>query len=202
MPEVAAELAQTAELWTEALGPVVEDIAQQLHRLGSRHGRHRWLLHRASSHGPERARPLPTPLTERNRRRARPRREASMEQVRIGEWPTPLPTPRPLPAATETARVGHPPRSLLLTETDLRQDQHHRLIRLLAGFEPMTRESFQHAILPALREIPPEEIAVRVGLSVTYCAKIRAGACVPQKKHWGAFRVAVGELIEGCLADS
>jgi CRISPR-associated endonuclease Cas1 len=193
MPVVAAELAQTAELWAGALGPVVEDIAQHLHRLGAEHGRRRWLLHRAPSREPARVRQLPTPLTEQNRQRARPRRGGNTEPVRTNEWPRLLPLPGSLPVAGDDERRGQSARPLLLTEADLRQDQHHRLVRLLAGFEPMTRESFLHAILPALREISAEVIAARVGLSVSYCAKIRAGACVPRKKHWQAFRSAVAE---------
>ena len=154
---------------------MVEDIAQRLHRLGAEHGRRRSLLHRVPHRSPVRVRLLPTPLTEQNRQRGRPRRDGSTESKGREEWPWPVPLPRPLLAPNDSERTAQQRKPLLLTEADLRQHQHHRLIRVLAGFEPMTRESFQHAILPALREITPEEIAVRVGLSVSYCSKISRG---------------------------
>jgi CRISPR-associated endonuclease Cas1 len=197
MPGITDELSQTAELWAKALGPVVEGIAQRLHRLGAEHGRRRWLLHRAPSSEPARVRPLPTPLTEQHRQRSRPRRDGSMEPIQTEERPRPLPPPRPLPAGEDAQQSGQYPKPLLLTEADLRQHQRHRLTRLLAGFEPLTRDSFLHAILPALREIPAEEIASRVGLSLSFCARIRAGACVPGKRHWQAFRSAVAEVTLG-----
>lgn len=196
MPGVTADLAQTAELWAEALGPVVEDIAQRLHRLGMQHGRRRWLLHRVPPCEPAQIRQLPTPLTEQHRQRARPRKDGRRTLVEADEWAGPLPLTRPLSPVEKIDPRATLPKQLLLTEADLRQHQQHLLIRLLAGFEPMTRENFQHAIVPALREISPEEMAARVGLSVSYCARIRAGACVPRKRHWNTFRAAVRDISE------
>jgi len=190
MPVVASELAQTAELWAEALAPVVEDIAKGLQKLGSKHGHHRWLLNRQPIREPVHSRQIPTPLTQRNRQRSRPRVNTSPQPRGDDQWPRPLSLQFP-PLGVERTPIQSP---LIFTEADLRQHQQHRLVRLLAGFEPFTREAFLQGILPALREIPAEEIAASVGLSVTYCAKIRSGRCVPRKKHWDAFRRVVKEM--------
>jgi len=193
MPGVARELAQTAALWADALGPVVEDTAQRLHRLGAEHGRQRWLLHRAPSREPQPVSPLPTRLTERNRRRGRPSRDRETRMAWSAGQPQ-LDPHRTRGPAVDTGVPYERASQWVVTEADLAQRQRHRLVQLLAGLEPLTRESFLHAILPALREIPAEAIAPRVGLSVSYCARIRAGACVPRKKHWQAFKGAVAEL--------
>ncbi|MBK6781766.1 MAG: CRISPR-associated endonuclease Cas1 [Gemmatimonadetes bacterium] len=67
MPDLAKELAQTAGLWSLKLGPVVEGVAETLHRHATAPERPRpW----ATSAKPRREAPtsLPTPLTESRRK--------------------------------------------------------------------------------------------------------------------------------------
>jgi hypothetical protein len=192
MPRIAQGLAQTARLWAKALGPVVEDIAQRLHRLGSEHGRRRWLLHRAPSQHPKAVKPLPTRLTEQNRRRSHARGGlASLTSRKASSSVYSAP-----PDLTSSPIVAARPGVAATTEAELVEHQQFRLARLVAGLEPLTRESFLHVIVPALRAIPAEKIAAGVGLSVPYCAKIRAGRCVPNHAHWPAFRAAIARLDE------
>jgi CRISPR-associated protein Cas1 len=190
---LAQELAQTVDLWAEALAPVVEDVAERLYRLGSEHGRRRWLLYRKPAPQARLTRERPTPLTQRNRQRSRPKAHSVLKPLSAPEWSSPIVLQRPL-ARNESTQGAAAPKPPVLTEADLSQHQHHRLMRLLVGMEPLTRESFLHGLLPALREISAEDIAPLVGLSISYCARIRAGACVPRKKHWEAFRAAIREL--------
>lgn len=69
MPEVAKELAQTAAQWALKLGPVVEGVAETLHRHATAPERARpWATSTQSKSGA--TKPFPTPLTE-SRRRAR-----------------------------------------------------------------------------------------------------------------------------------
>jgi hypothetical protein len=51
----------------------------------------------------------------------------------------------------------------------------------------ITKDQFLREIVPALRTVPAEEIAAAVGLSRAYCAKVRAGIGLPDRKHWNAF---------------
>ena len=60
--------------------------------------------------------------------------------------------------------------------------------------EPLTRAVFLRSIVPALRMIPTEDLATAIGLSVSYCARIRAGSCVPHRRHWARVLRAVWQL--------
>jgi hypothetical protein len=126
--------------------------------------------------------PLPTPLTESNRSEGRRRvhqRSGAKESSSIAlrsraeARPDQLPTP---------IILG------MVTDRDVELSARRFLTAILAGLEPLTRTAFLQAVIPALRTIPAEAIAEGVGLSVPYCAKIRAGACVPRRKHWESFR--------------
>jgi CRISPR-associated endonuclease Cas1 len=71
MPGLAKDLAQTASLWAEKLGPVVEGLARQLYATATapeqprRWAQQRPRVRKAST-------PLPTPLTGHRRRQGRP----------------------------------------------------------------------------------------------------------------------------------
>lgn len=75
-----------------------------------------------------------------------------------------------------------------ITRTQPQRSGLHLLTALLSGIEPLTRTHFLQAVVPALRVFPAEMVAGEVGLSISYCAKIRAGRCTPGRKHWETFR--------------
>jgi hypothetical protein len=50
-----------------------------------------------------------------------------------------------------------------------------------------TKQWFLREIAPSLRTIRAVAIMEAVGLSVPYCAKVRAGRGIPSRKHWHAF---------------
>ncbi len=189
MPGIAADLSHTAGRWARCLGPVVEEVAQTLYRAATQPAtRHRWISsRRATGTVPKQTPPLPTPLTETNRRKARHELYGN-----------------PLPAGEGEARnSGGAMREVLrekatgmqlpetrrsLTENDVEESARRLLTAALVGVEPLSRAVFLQAIVPALSGIPAERIAERTGLSVPYCAKIRAGRCTPGRKHWETFR--------------
>jgi hypothetical protein len=46
---------------------------------------------------------------------------------------------------------------------------------------------FERMILPTIQDIPLRRLAEATGLSLGYCALIRAGERVPRPQHWPAF---------------
>ena len=89
-------------------------------------------------------------------------------------------------AEAEPNRAPHPPQDI--TRTQPQRSELHLLTALLSGIEPLTRTHFLQAVVPALRVFPAEVVSGEVGLSISYCAKIRAGRCTPGRKHWETFR--------------
>lgn len=132
------------------------------------------------------SRPLPTPLTEGNRSRGR-------QSLRAPTSESLPPLPGNSTAYPKTVGMRN------TTEDEARLSDKHLLTAVLAGLEPITRTTFLRTIVPALRNLPAEVLARRVGLSVPYCAKIRAGGCAPASKHWDAFRQC---LLAGNLSGS
>lgn len=189
MPGIAADLSHTTDRWARCLGPVVEEVAQTLYRAATQPPtRRRWTSRRRSTENVlTQAPPLPTPLTETHRRKARHELHGS-----------PQPTGKPEAGESysdtrtvfwENAPPTQPPESRRsLTDRDVEESARQLLTAVLVGVEPLSRPVFLRAIMPALRGIPAEKIAREVGLSVPYCAKIRAGRCVPREDHWNAFR--------------
>lgn len=47
--------------------------------------------------------------------------------------------------------------------------------------------TFRAEVLPKIQEVPLRRLAEVTGLSITHCAKIRAGLVVPHAMHWEAF---------------
>jgi CRISPR-associated protein Cas1 len=80
MPDLAKELAQSASLWAEKLGPVVEGMAQQLYAAAiAPEQPKRWAQRKPERHNlpPQ----MPTPLTEQRRSRGRPRASFAVSGV-------------------------------------------------------------------------------------------------------------------------
>ena len=152
MPDQARELAQTAGLWAQKLGPVVEGVAQQLYASATAPEQPRqWAQRKPGSRIA--ARPFPTPLTETRRSQGRPGASASRG----------LDQAMPESGGDEGVSPVEPVRGRL------------------------TKEQFLRQVMPALRDIPAQQIAAAVGLSEKYCAKIRAGRGLPNRMHWDAF---------------
>jgi hypothetical protein len=182
MPSIAQELASTAERWTKLLGPIVENVAQTLYAQGEKSRTlNRWA---SPASKPHRSRPgnqqtLPTPLTEQKRKQGRQRlyTESLLSMTEAGgrqrlEAESPRNTARGENVAVEPVPA----------------DPEQLLVRILAGQAPITRVTFLQTFVPALRDIPAEDIAAAVGLSVKTCSKIRAGRGTPRRTHWEAFR--------------
>jgi hypothetical protein len=83
-----------------------------------------------------------------------------------------------------------------LPDHDVEESARQLLTAVLVDGEPLSRTVFLRAIVPALFRGIPEHIAEGVGLSVPYCAKIRAGSCVPQRAHWEKFRSFLRTMSE------
>jgi CRISPR-associated endonuclease Cas1 len=109
---------------------------------------------------------------------------------------TPLPTPLTEARRKASARAAAP--------TQLEQDQlpEEAESALLGPVARITRPQFLREILPELRSIPAKTLAAAVGLSVTYCARIRTGRSIPNHRHWGAFADAVRRSTELPVADT
>jgi CRISPR-associated endonuclease Cas1 len=189
MPGIAADLSHTAGRWARCLGPVVEDVAQTLYRAATEPAtRHRWISRRgAAEKAMKQTPPLPTPLTETNRKKARHRLHGGCQAAAEGEAGL-------SGGAVEGVldKDGAPIQSAAsrrsLTTPNVEESTRRLLTSVLVGVEPLGRDVFLRAIIPALRGIPAYRIAEGVGLSVHYCAKIRAGRCVPSEVHWEVFR--------------
>lgn len=186
MSPVAAELSRTAPLWAARLAPVVEAVAQQLYKSGAEPGaKRRWTTRRRI---PEKSatdsRPLPTPLTEGNRSRGRQRLRALAAESLPPESRNRGLIPLHRRSTANLPRVD----TRNVIEGEGMPSDKYLLTAVLAGLEPLTRTTFMHAIIPALRSVSSEAVAKGVGLSVHYCAKIRAGRCTPGRKHWETFR--------------
>jgi hypothetical protein len=112
---------------------------------------------------------LPTPLTQRKRSLGRQasHQGPAVPTVRVFD-PPPLgssATATPDPGFRPPDRVPSLPPSGQLLE--------------------VSRVAFMPTVMPALRRVPAEQIAQEAGLSRCYCARIRAGGCVPHWRHWG-----------------
>jgi len=60
--------------------------------------------------------------------------------------------------------------------------------------EPAQPNQFEREILPAIQNVPLRRLAEATGLSLSYCALIRAGERVPRPRHWQAL-ARVGALV-------
>jgi hypothetical protein len=60
--------------------------------------------------------------------------------------------------------------------------RHHR--QAAEDREPADPDLFAREILPAIQTIPLRRLAAAIGLSLCYCALIRAGERVPRPQHW------------------
>lgn len=180
-PSLAKELSRTWERWATHLGPVVEEVAKRLYESAVMPSRKpRWT-------GSQRAvrRPLPTPLTESNRSEGRRTvRAQSVSRLWSATKSKPNEVPREgaTPVRASKARVGDVGRSQPALSGV------HLLRALLSGAEPLTRTHFLQAVVPALRNFSAQMLADEVGLSIRYCARIRAGGCTPGRSHWENFR--------------
>jgi CRISPR-associated endonuclease Cas1 len=183
MPSIAQELASTAEHWAKLLGPIVENVAQTLYAQGEKSRTlNRWAAPasklRRSQLRDQQA--LPTPLTEQKRKQGRQRlyTQSPLSMTEDGD--------RQLVPDAQSPREAA--RSESVAVEPMPADPEQLFIRMLVGQVPITRSTFLQAFVPALRDIPAEDIAAGVGLSVKYCSKIRAGRGTPRRSHWEAFR--------------
>jgi hypothetical protein len=187
-PSLANEFSRTAERWAECLGPAVEGVAQRLYRSATDPDRtRRWVARPRAPRdlSPEPAR-LPTPLTESNRSEGRSRVYARSRAETSPRMNSQLGDP--VAEAGTNSYISHMPSPAPPTEREVDHRAAHLLTAVLSGVEPMTRSLFLRALVPALRVWSAEAVAQGVGLSVPYCAKIRAGRCAPSRKHWESFR--------------
>jgi CRISPR-associated endonuclease Cas1 len=186
MSPIAAELSGTAPRWAARLAPVVEAVAQELYKRGTELGtKQRWTARqRILVKSGRDSRPLPTPLTERNRSKGRQSLRAPTSESLLPESRNRGLIPLHRRSTANLPRVDT--RNVIEGE-GMPRDK-YLLTAVLAGLEPLTRTTFMHAIIPALRSVSSEAVAKGVGLSVHYCAKIRAGRCTPGRKHWETFR--------------
>jgi len=177
LPSVTEPLGTTALQWAQRLAPVAEYVARRLLELGS----------------------VPSPADCRAPRPAVRRTGPANADSRLQVSERHI-----------TAWVGQM-RAMLAAVPDRRRRAARRKGRIEARQaneappaemqsrphippDSSGRVHFQRQLLPLLRRVPAERLAAVTGLSMFYCARIRAGACLPHRRHWdGLLRACVGE---------
>jgi CRISPR-associated endonuclease Cas1 len=198
-------LAETTQLWTRAIAPIVEETCRIL--VGTVKARHA---------------PMPTPLTQSTRRAAqvrsgRPRQKSEPPRaVPVATCPTcggPLPDPnravcdeclptRRLETAADLGTAGHAALARLRAEG--RDPMHRPEARRKVGkanakrqreaaawdraHEKPDADIFRAEILPLLQHVPLTQLEQATGLSKQYCSHIRRGCFVPHARHWDALK--------------
>ena len=199
LPALATELAATAPTWRTLVAPIAEHVARSLS------GAERELLatplageNRSRSWDSRQARrkrvpnaPAPLPsrcracggeLPDRRRRSCDScRRERALESAKEA---------RPVAAAvlTQLREDGRDPAHG--GEAGRRRGRknaaHQRSLREWKALDGRARDSrhFQTEILPSLRLVRSNELAIATGLSEHYCSLIRLGKRTPHPRHW------------------
>jgi CRISPR-associated endonuclease Cas1 len=203
-PSLAAQLAQTTNVWAHHVAPIVEQTAHTLARAS-----------------PSRL-TLTTPLTRANHRPSNgvsaPRRARQANgttpvlPASCRDCGTPLPNRRRRycdpcktrrfaktgPRARQTAagvlaklraEQSDPAHGGLAGQIRGRKNSaHQQAVRAWAGPQP-DPETFKTQILPGLQQTPISELVAATGLSSHYCSLIRLGKRVPHPRHWEALKI-------------
>ncbi len=122
-----------------------------------------------------------------------PRRWAPGKPV-TQKHPRPLPTPLTERRRSQGRRQKSP---VAAWEAARSGDRERQTAKIASPLPVVTKEHFLRHVVPALRQIPATQIAAAVGLSDVYCAKIRSGRGLPNRKHWDAFMRLVTSATMG-----
>jgi CRISPR-associated endonuclease Cas1 len=192
---LAIRLCETSDTWRRFVAPVAEYVAQEL--WSSVHG-HASTLNR---------RLIATRLTQRNKREVKGSEVPEVDQpkpehvcsdcgLKIPSW-TKLCSKCARKATPKNFRAGRKraqqPEYLAKRGETMRT---HR--KAIQDWDPsalpawLTRDIYEKRVVPALAPIPKSEIRKALGVSEPYSSDIRAGKCIPHRRHWQALARLVG----------
>jgi hypothetical protein len=95
-------------------------------------------------------------------------------------------------ALAELRRAGTDPAHGATAGQRRAETMRHHHTQAAQSCEPADPDLFDREILPTIQSVPLRGLAAATGLSLRYCALIRAGERTPHARHWLAF-MAVGK---------
>jgi CRISPR-associated endonuclease Cas1 len=190
MPVMTRELAGTSQEWAKKVAPIAEGVAAQLLASGGPVGPGETTDKRWRSR--DRSERSPTPLTGWNRKVGHAGRNGGpSHRERSGN-----------PSWKRGAHLTPPGLAVLANSIGQKEERlPPKDSRLLSHWDeplppvpeldpqdPKSRGRFLRELLPHLKRLSAAELAVATGLSVSYCARIRRGGSIPDRRHWGRLR--------------
>lgn len=171
MGSFAVQLSETSGIWRQALGPFAEWIAHTL-----------WL----TTSRPSRAKAPATRLTQNRKREAKG-----------------IPTSTPIVPMVSRENPLLAPMVIRLNAHDpvaqaRRADTQRRQAVALNAWNPsdkpewLDEKTYREKIQPRLAEITVPTITSALAVSEPYAANIRAGRCIPHRRHWLSLARLVG----------
>lgn len=176
--DFASLLSETSKLWRQALGPLAEWVADTLWKVTSRASRERTPATRLTQNRKREAKGIPptTPMVPKT----------------MGEnLLTVLPKPVRLNAHDSVAQVRR-------AEAQKRQNAAAKAWKLSDNPEWLNEKFFQENIQEKLAAVSASTIASMLSTSLSYASNIRAGRCVPHRRHWHNLALLIGVNPSAC----